>query len=83
MSPEVAADAAEPLGVVTLAAVLSEAMALAAASPEVVAHAAEPPEAAGLMDLHASRLVRPVTDGLPFELYRTFWKYIIELIFTV
>ncbi len=73
MSPEVAADAAEPLGVVTLAAVLSEAMALAAASPEVVAHAAEPPEAAG----HASHLVRPVTDGLPFELYITFWKYII------
>ncbi len=49
MSPEVAGDAAEPQGVVTLAAVLSEAMALAAASSEVAAHAAEPPEAAVLV----------------------------------
>ncbi len=49
MSPEVAADAAEPLGVVTLAAVLTEAMALAAASSEVMAHAAESPEAAVLV----------------------------------
>ncbi len=38
------ANAAEPLGVVTLAAMLSEAMALTAASSEVVAHAAELPE---------------------------------------
>ncbi len=49
MSPEVAADAAEPQGVVTLAAVLAEAMALAAVSSEVVAYAAEPPEAAVLV----------------------------------
>ncbi len=48
MSPEVAADAAEPLGVVTLTAVFSEAMALAAVSPEVATHAAEPSEVAVL-----------------------------------
>ncbi len=48
MSPEVAADAAEPLGVVTLAAGFSEARATAAVSPEVAAHVAEPPVAAGL-----------------------------------
>ncbi len=48
MSPEVAADAAEPLGVVTLAAVFSEAMALAEVSPEVATHAAEPSEVAVL-----------------------------------
>ncbi len=49
MSPEAADDAVEPLGVVTLAAVLSKVMALAAVSSEVVAHAAEPPEAAVLV----------------------------------
>ncbi len=49
MSPEVAADAAEPQGVVTLAAVPAEAMALTAVSSEVVAYAAEPPEAAVLV----------------------------------
>ncbi len=48
MSPEVAADAVEPLGVVTLAAVLSKAMALASASSEEVAHAPERPEVAVL-----------------------------------
>ncbi len=48
MSPEVAADAAEPPDVVAHAAVFSEAMAPAAVSPEVAAHAAEPPEAAAL-----------------------------------
>ncbi len=47
MSPEVAADAAEPPGVVVHAAVFPEATP-AAVSPEVVAHAAEPPEAAVL-----------------------------------
>ncbi len=36
MSSEVAADAAKPLGVETLAVVFSDALALAAASPEVV-----------------------------------------------
>ncbi len=45
MSPEVAADAAEPPGVVVHAAVFPEATP-AAVSPEVAAHAAEPPEAA-------------------------------------
>ncbi len=48
MSPEVAADAAEPPEVVALAAVFPEAMVPAAVSPEVAAHAAEPPEAAVL-----------------------------------
>ncbi len=48
MSPEVAADAAEPPEVVALAAVFPEAMVPAAVSPEVAAHAAEPPEEAVL-----------------------------------
>ncbi len=48
MSPEVAADAAEPPEVVVLTAVFPEAMVPAAVSPEVAAHAAEPPEAAVL-----------------------------------
>ncbi len=48
MSPEVAADAAEPPEVVALTAVFLEARAPAAASPEVVVYAAEPPEAAAL-----------------------------------
>ncbi len=47
MSPEVAADAAEPPGVVVYAAVFPEATP-AAVSPEVAADAAEPPEAAVL-----------------------------------
>ncbi len=47
MSPEVAADAAEPPGVVVHAAVFPEATP-AAVSPEVAADAAEPTEAAGL-----------------------------------
>ncbi len=47
MSPEVAADAAEPPGVVAHAAVFPEATP-AAVSPEVAADAAEPPEAAVL-----------------------------------
>ncbi len=46
MSLEVAAEAAVPPEVVTLAAAFPEAMVPAAVSPEVVAHAAEPPEAA-------------------------------------
>ncbi len=48
MSPEVAADAAEPPGVVVHAAVFPEAMP-AAVSPEVAADAAEPTEAAVLL----------------------------------
>ncbi len=47
MSPEVAADAAEPSGVVAHAAVFPEATP-ATASPEVAADATEPPEAAVL-----------------------------------
>ncbi len=47
MSPEVAADAAEPPGVVAHAAVFPK-VTPAAVSPEVAADAAEPPEAAVL-----------------------------------
>ncbi len=47
MSPEVAADAAEPSGVVAHTAVFPEATP-ATASPEVAADATEPPEAAVL-----------------------------------
>ncbi|KAL0182230.1 hypothetical protein M9458_021605, partial [Cirrhinus mrigala] len=46
ISPEVAADAAEPPEVAATAAVFPEVMAPTAVSPETPAHAAEPPEAA-------------------------------------
>ncbi len=48
MSLEVVAEAAEPPEVVTLAAVILEAMVPTSVSPEVAAHAAEPPKVAVL-----------------------------------
>ncbi len=64
ISPEVAADAAEPPKVVALDAVSKEAMAPAAVSPEVAAYAAEPPEAAAPLN---SRPVLSWSKGLPLN----------------
>ncbi len=61
MSPEVAADAAEPPGVVAHAAVFPEATP-AAVSPEVAADAAEPPEAA-VLSLAPCMVVAPNNSG--------------------
>ncbi len=63
MSPEVAADAAEPPGVVVHAAVFPEATP-AAVSPEVAAEAAEPPEAA-VLSLIPCMVVAPSTALAP------------------
>ncbi len=61
MSPEVAADAAEPPGVVAHASVFSEATPTAV-SPEVAADAAEPPEAA-VLSLAPCMVVAPNNSG--------------------
>ncbi|KTG01685.1 hypothetical protein cypCar_00032816 [Cyprinus carpio] len=52
ISPEVAANAAEPSEVVALSPVSPEAMVSTAVSPEVAAHAADPSEAAVLTSAH-------------------------------